>query len=139
MGRSEYNNLIKFNTIAFNGANGISMVSGVNNPILSNSIYSNIGLGIDLFSLNSEGILSSGTTLNDALDADLGNNNLQNYPVLEVFYSGTYTGISATTVSGSLNSAPNTEFNIQFFSISDPDLNGAEEGEIYLGEGNCYY
>ena len=73
------------NIIAFNGANGVEVVSGTANPILSNSIFSNSLLGIDLG--------GDGVTPNDAGDSDAGPNNLQNFPQLSsasVFLGSTY-------------------------------------------------
>jgi CSLREA domain-containing protein len=60
------------NTIAYNGSDGVRVVSGTQNPILSNSIFSNTTQGIDLG--------NNGVTPNDPGDADTGANNLQNFP-----------------------------------------------------------
>lgn len=69
---------------------------------MSNSIYSNGRLAIEL---GDDGI----TLPNDPLDGDEGANNRQNYPE---FTSITDDG---TTVTGTLNSTPNTEFTIEIF------------------------
>ena len=61
------------NIIAYNRS-GVDVYQGAEISILSNSIFNNIGLGIDL------GL--DGVTPNDPGDADTGDNNLQNYPVI---------------------------------------------------------
>ena len=86
------------NTIAFNGQVGVRVESGTGNAILNNSIHSNGTLGIDHGPL--------GVTANDAGDGDTGVNNLQNFPVLTPASGG---------VQGTLNSAPNSTFRIEFF------------------------
>lgn len=109
------------NTIAFNGRIGVFVLtaSAIGNAILSNSIFSNGGLGIDL---GSPGV---GLTLNDSCDADTGANNLQNSPVL--------TSASSTSIQGTLNSAPNTTFSIQFFANASCDQSGIGEGQAFIG------
>jgi CSLREA domain-containing protein len=107
------------NTIAFNGANGVT-VSGVENTILSNRIFSNGKLGIDL---NDDGV-----TPNDPGDTNL----QQNFPVItSVPRSG-----DVALINGTLNSQPNTSFKIEFFSNSscDPSSNG--EGQTFIGSIN---
>ena len=90
--------------------------SSTKNGILGNSIYSNGGLGIDL---NSDGL-----TPNDANDADTGGNNLQNFPVLSSAAGG---------VVGTLNSAPNATYRVEFFSSATCDPSGNGEGAIFVG------
>lgn len=108
------------NVIAFNGI-GITIFSGTGNRIFSNSIHSNGTLGIDLG--------GDGVTPNDAGDADTGANNLQNYPVL----SSAGTSGNTTLVSGTLNSTPNTQFRIEFFSNAACDPSGFGEGQFFMG------
>jgi hypothetical protein len=110
------------NTIAFNGSDGVRILTGSANAISRNSVFSNGGLGIDL----SGGVEdAAGNTANDPGDADTGVNNLQNKPVL----SSAKNTSSATTVSGKLNSSPAKTFAVQFFS--NP---AGEEGKKYIGQ-----
>ncbi|HKG23115.1 MAG TPA: HYR domain-containing protein, partial [Blastocatellia bacterium] len=109
------------NIIAFNGDDGVAVISGINNSILANSIFSNSLLGIDLG--------SDGVTPNDAGDPDAGPNNLQNFPVL--------TSASATsdevTVDGSINSKPNSTYRLDFYTNTACDASGFGEGQRFLG------
>lgn len=102
------------NKIAFNRERGVLVLSGTGNAIRGNSIFSNVNLGIDL----------AGETLNDPNDVDDGANKLQNFPVL--------TSVSSigsnTTIQGSLNSTPNTTFQIDFYSNAALDPSGNGEG-----------
>ena len=81
------------NLIAFNADEGVLVNAGTGNAILSNSIVSNSGVGIRL---NSAG----------------GANNNQAAPVLTSVHSAG----GSTTITGTLNSAAATTFNIQFFA-----------------------
>jgi hypothetical protein len=109
------------NVIAYNGGDGIFNSSGSGNLIRRNSIYLNGGLGIDLG--------PNGVTLNDPLDADTGPNNLQNFPELtSAINSG-----SSVSFEGSLNSAVNSEFTIDFYAVETCDGSANGEGQIFLG------
>src|SRR5205814_1000141 len=104
------NNTILRNTIAFNRDSAIAMDVGTSanfggNRIQENSIFGNGGVAIDLG--------SDGRTPNDRLDLDGGPNHLQNYPVLN---APTSQGNGAWTVTGTLDSTPNTTFRIEFFA-----------------------
>ena len=68
-----------------------------------------------------------GVTTNDGGDGDSGANDLQNFPVLTSATSGT------TTIEGTFNSAPNTEFRLEFFSNSACDPSSHGEGETFIG------
>jgi len=111
------------NVIAFNGASGVLIygASAIGNAILHNAIFSNTDLGIDLE--------ADGVTANDAGDGDTGANRLQNFPVLS---SATLTGTN-TIILGTLNSAPNSMFTLEFFSNSICDASGHGEGATFLG------
>lgn len=126
------------NLIAFNLGNGIhvrsipgSMVDNTANTFLANSIFDNALLGIDLG--------GDGVTPNDPCDADTGQNNLQNYPVLASAVSSGGT----TTITGTLDSTPNVLFVLAFFSSPQCDPSGFGEGRTFLGfepvmtDGSC--
>jgi len=110
------------NTIAFNGKNGVAVISNsggaTGNSILSNSIHDNDGLGIAL----------GGNIVvpNDYLDTDLGDNRLQNYPTLDSAVSDPVA--INTTITGFLNSTPSTAFVIEFFTNTACDPSGHGEG-----------
>lgn len=109
------------NKIAFNGLAGVEVNTGAGNSIRGNSIFSNGGLGIDLD-------FTSGVTPNDLGDLDFGANNLQNFPVvMSVFSNG-----GNTTIQGTLNSTPNTTFQIDFYSNAAVDGSGHGEGALFF-------
>jgi hypothetical protein len=109
------------NTIAFNGGNGVVVLSGTAKSILSNAIFGNGGLGIDLG--------GDGVTPNDAGDTVFGPNFLQNFPVL----TGVTIGGGTTTLTGTLNSTPGDLFLIQFFASAAADPSRFGEGQTFLG------
>ena len=110
---------ISANHIVHNGIHGVLVESGSGNAIQSNVIFSNEFLGIEL--------LQDGVTPNDVGDDDNGANNLQNFPILTSATS------ESITIEGILSSAPNTTFNLQFFSNSVCDASGYGEGETFIG------
>ncbi len=89
--------------------------------IRSNRIFANRGLGIDL--------QNDGPTANDATDADTGANNLQNYPVI----TSATIGVSDVQISGTLQSAANQAFEVDFFANLTEDPTGFGQGAQYLG------
>jgi CSLREA domain-containing protein len=112
------------NLIAFNGGDGVYIITGAGNAILSNRIHSNAGLGIDLD--------ANFPNANDLGDTDTGPNNRQNYPVLAKLS----TENGNTILSGTLNSLPNRAVTLQFFVNSTYDPTGFGEGETYLGSSD---
>ncbi len=121
------------NTIADNTSLGVWISSGTGNRISRNSIFDNGGRGI---------VLGNGADIpNDNCDTDTGANNLQNYPVL----TSATADASTTTIQGTLNSAPNSTYVVQFFSNASCDASGRGEGKTFLGEkvvttdANCVF
>ncbi len=111
------------NIIAFNDGPGVS-ITGTQNSILGNRIFSNNGLGIDLD--------SDGPTLNDNCDGDTGANNKQNAPVITTV---TPSGVN-TSIAGTINAAPNTQYRIEIFESDSCDPSGNGEGKFLLGTIN---
>jgi hypothetical protein len=97
--------------------------TGLGNTIRGNHIYANSQLGIDLR-------WPDGVNLNDLGDTDTGANNLQNFPVIS-FADSDQDGI--TEIQGSLNSATNTTFTLDFYFSAVADPSGYGEGQVYLG------
>lgn len=120
-------NRIEQNTIAFNLGQGIVVDDGSGNLLTQNSIYDNGMLGIDLSApfMELEGI----NLPQDTGDADVGANQLQNFPSLT---SITENGANLT-VEGDLQSKANSSYRIEFFSNPARDILGFGEGEHYLG------
>ncbi len=115
------NNTVEKNTIAYNNADGVSIIdmTSVRNVIRENSITSNGGLGINL--------RADGVTDNDNGDSDTGPNTLQNFPIL------TAASGNDLTIEGALNSTPNTPVRIEFFANNSCDPTGHGEGQVFIG------
>ena len=111
------------NRIAFNALAGVSVVTSFSGgtPVRGNAILNNGGLGIDL------GV--TGPTPNDPVDADGGANLQQNFPVITSVSFPT----GNTNIQGTLNSAANTTFTLEFFGNPACDPSGFGEGEAPLG------
>jgi len=121
------------NWIAYNLGDGVLLRQEstfgtffIGNPIRANSIYENQGLGINLQPV---GESPSTVTPNDFQDPDPGPNRLQNFPVL----TGAVVQPGLTTLTGTLNSTPNSPFALDFFRSPAPDPSGYGEGQQYLG------
>ncbi len=109
------------NVIAFNNGDGIAILNGVANRISRNVIRDNAALGINLF--------PPGPNFPQDPDPGIGANNLQNFPVLTLaFLMG-----GSTVIQGSLTSAPNTAYRLEFFDNKGCDLSGNGEGELFAG------
>ena len=112
---------INNNTITDN-AKGIAIRgTGTGTLISNNVIFNNSGPGIDLG--------DDGITANHPGGRIPGPNFFQNYPVLATASSSG----GNTVINGSLNSAANTTYKIEFFSNSACDPSGFGEGQSFLG------
>ena len=129
------------NTIAFNRKGGVYVGLAWNDAIRQNSIFSNGGLGIDLAPLGCNYLLGcyGKVVLDDYCDADNGGNHLQNFPVI----TGASVSASGTVIQGTLNSASNTTFAIDFFATDGCNPAGYGEGKTFIGsttvttDGTC--
>jgi CSLREA domain-containing protein len=108
------------NRIGFNRAAGVFVAAGVRDTILHNALFSNALLGIDL--------APRGVNPNDLKDPDTGANLRQNYPVL----NSATAAAATTTVTGTLNSTPNTAFTVELFVSPACDPSGFGEGQSFL-------
>ncbi|MEL6610904.1 MAG: CSLREA domain-containing protein, partial [Bacteroidota bacterium] len=110
------------NTIANNGV-GINVEGepAAGNALLGNQVFDNSSLGIDL--------LPFGVAANDGcMDADVGPNGLQNFPVIaQVLADG-----GTTTIDYDLDTAAG-DYRVEFFSVTTPDATGNGEGHTFLG------
>ncbi|MGD8869746.1 MAG: CSLREA domain-containing protein [Gemmatimonadales bacterium] len=114
-GAAATGNRVQWNTIAGNGGPGVTLPdAGTGNAISFNSISENGALGIDLG--------DDGVTPNDAGDADTGPNDLQNYPVMDKAVFG------VNRAEGTVNTRPNTDLTVEFYSSEDCDATGHGEG-----------
>lgn len=109
------------NTIAYNGARGMVLVSGSGVSFSDNSVHSNGGLGADL---NNDGV-----SLNDPGDADAGANGTLNFPVVTVANSGITSG---SLIQGTLNSLPNTNYYVALYANTSCDPSGYGEAQTFL-------
>ena len=132
------------NVVAFNRGAGVIVSYDTPQPsqntIRGNSIYSNgLGddcglstLGIDLGDPGSPG--QGGPTPNDLGDGDEGPNGHLNFPLISSAVTNGPAGQS-TTIQGTLDSTPNTEFDVDFYAVSAclRRPQGFREGQTYIG------
>lgn len=118
------------NAIHYNGS-GVIIIGGTSsqgNQISYNSIFQNQKLGIDLG--------GDGVTPNDVNDADSGPNNLQNYPLISSVKISTSPRSAIVSITGTLNSTPNSSFRLEFFINPAAGSSGFGEGEVRIGAIN---
>jgi trimeric autotransporter adhesin len=113
------------NKIAFNGTSGILLSNtgalSKSNAFLGNHIFSNTGLGIDL--------APNGIYANDIGDADIGVNDLQNFPVLTSVVSAG----GNTTINGAFNSTANQSFRLEFFTTPTGAVGNHGDATTFIG------
>ena len=111
------------NTIAFNSGDGVDVLQSADgDSILSNSIFSNAKLGIDLG--------GDGVTPNHPGGPIAGEpNGFENYPVLTT--AATFSG--SIGIAGTLNSAADTSYTLQFFANPLADPSGFGQGQTLIG------
>jgi hypothetical protein len=109
------------NIIAFNQSGGVAVAdpTSTGNTIRVNSIYDNQSLDIDLG--------DDGVTLNTPNSPHTGPNNLQSFPIITSASPGL-----GTLINGTLNSAKNTAYTIDFYASALPGLD-TFQGETYGG------
>jgi hypothetical protein len=116
------------NVIAFNRNGGVVTAPGAGAAILGNAIFGNLASrGIGGIDIGYDGL-----SPNDACDADSGDKNRQNFPVLTSAVSSE----GAVDVAFTLESAPNRTYRIEFFVNEACDASGYGEGRFYLGAVN---
>lgn len=108
------------NVMRFNGSSGVRVFGADRIAVRGNRIFNNGGLGLDL--------AFAGVLTNDFGDADTGSNDQQNYPVLTSAGSSSV----STFIQGTLNSATNAAFLIDFYSSPAADASGFGEGDVFL-------
>ena len=119
------------NVVLANGSHGIQVDQfGFGITITGNQTVANGGLGIDLDAGTEDAF---GITANDTDDPDTLSNRLQNFPMLTSASRSAANGL--TTVTGSLNSNPSTEFKIDLYmAVADPS--GSGEGQLLVATKN---
>jgi hypothetical protein len=128
--------VVSHNIIAFNTSDGVQVRSnftGIGHDIGPNTIFSNDGLGIDIVDNTNNGLgpNGDGPNTNDggtADDADVGPNNLQNFPTITSATTSTSTG--QTKIDTFLDTVPSTQYTIRFYS--NPRDTG--EGKTFIGD-----
>ncbi len=113
--------LIKGNTVAYNGADGVLVSQGTGNQIIENLIHGNSEKNLNL---GSPGPLPRP---NDALDADGGPNNGQNYPVID---SAARDWTNGRTVVNFTLDGPVGDYRIDIYSN---DASSNPGGSVYHG------
>lgn len=124
-------NVAQTTIIAFNGGNGVTIGTSpqdttINVRVTGDSIHSNDGLGIDLG--------NDGVTPNAPGGPHTGPNQLQNTPVID--WARIYPGVASggsIGVSGTLDSTPNTMFEIDLYENAASIDGGHVQGQTLLG------
>ena len=156
-------NVLTANSIYQNAGAGVLIESGEGNSLTVNNIHHNAGAGVfvntpagagsnstlitsDTFYENGGlpiDLAPAGATANDQGDADAGANGLQNFPLLSHVKASPYGLIN---YGGTLNSTPNTRFNLEFFLSGPCDESGHQKEDLLTfssvttdGDGNASF
>jgi parallel beta-helix repeat protein len=114
-------NIVRNNEIAYNGGDGIAVVSAAGNPFYANAIYGNSGEGVDL---GDDGYTANNNDSSATLPVQAGNENI-NAPVLGTASGGAATG----TVAGTYSSR-NGWYRLDFYAADNcPNLIAADAGQ----------
>ena len=113
------------NKIAYNDSAGVVLMDNttIGNKISANSIYDNDYLGIDIYPW--------GINQNDAGDADIGPNDMMNFP--EIVSTGYNAGNGLTYITGTLSTQNPENASVEIFKASPDLLFSCGEGKTYLG------
>ena len=109
-------------SIANNGGAGVFVDDVAQLDIVNGSIGRNAGLAIDLAPV--------GVTPNDPADADAGPNEGLNKPIINPVVVDATTGIA--TISGALNAAPNSNYEIHFYTSASCGTSSSGDGEVFF-------
>lgn len=110
--------------IAHNGGAGVRIADGAIADV-GGPIYANVGLGID--------IGTSGPDTNDAGDADAGPNERLNFPVIAT--AAVASGVAGTHIQGTINTRPNSQFQVRLYANSACNASGYGEAERMIDTG----
>ncbi len=108
-------------SIANNGGAGV-FVDDVAQVDVNAAIGGNAGLAVDLAPI--------GVTPNDPGDGDIGPNELLNKPVIASAVIDAATNVA--TITGSLDAAPNSTYEIDLYTSASCDSSGYGGGEVFL-------
>jgi CSLREA domain-containing protein len=115
-----YNNAIATGAFGYGAVSAAAGTTGV--TVRGNSIHDNAGSGAHAFGLGID-MGAAGVTINDPGDTELPF--AQNFPEI--------TAVTASSVSGTLNSAANAAFDLDFYASPTCSPSGYGEGQTYLG------
>jgi hypothetical protein len=108
------------NEVANNGGFGVRIDGSAVGNLVRSRIYNNFLLGIDL--------VGGGVTANDVGDADVGANNLQNFPTINSAVGGV-----STRVLASVKTTSNASVQVDVYTSPSCDGSGYGEGAVHLG------
>jgi len=109
-------------SIANNGGAGVFVADVAQLDVVNGSIGRNAGLAIDLAPV--------GVTPNDIGDADAGPNEGLNKPIIHSVIVNPSNGVG--TITGVLNAAPNSTYDMHFYTSATCGTSGSGDGEVFF-------